>query len=529
MPIVTFKISRLNKLIGKKLDAGELEQALSSLGTAVESLEEDAIEVEVFPNRPDLLSEEGIARALRYYLGLEQELRMYELKRAKEEVFLDADALASRPYVRMFIVKNVRDFDFDSIIQMQEKLHITHGRKRKAVSIGIHNFDAITFPVYFKSVDDNFKFIPLGWDKEATINEILKKHEKGIAYGHLLKTSSSYPVWIDNKGVVLALPPIINGVYTAIDDETKNFVVDITGLDEKKVDEVSRILAAHFFELSNEVYDVKIDGKYLMNMDYRKKLVSKEEVRSYLGIDTDIKDMLLKMGLGYEDKGNKFYALVPPYRTDILHPIDVIEDIAIAYGYENFDASLPSIATIGEEAEGNKIMRALQLIFIGMGAIEVMNYHLSNEDVLFTKMNRESRNVVKVERPMNQEYDILRTDLMPLLLLNLQHNKLYEYPQFLFEIGTVFDGIEENNAFAFVYAGKCANFSKAKGIVERIVRDLGVNYEIKETYEPYFIKGRAALINSKLFNGVIGEIHPQILNNFDLELPVIAGEFRLKN
>ena len=528
MPTVNFKIARLKKLIGKELSIKDLENALSSLGTAVEGITEDIIEVEVFPNRPDLLSEEGVARALRYYLGLEHELKNYEIKKGKEEVFLSKDALAVRPYVRMFIARNVKNFDFDSIIQLQEKLHVTHGRRRKAVSIGVHNLDAVTFPVYYKGVKENFKFIPLGWEKEATIKEILEKHEKGIAYAHLLKNTSIYPVWVDSKGVVLALPPIINGVYTAIDENTKNFVVDVTGLDEKKVNETARILAAHFFELSDEIYDVKINGNYLMDMSYKKKLVSKEEVKSYLGIDMPIKDMLLKMGMGYEDKGNEFYALVPPYRTDILHPIDVIEDIAIAHGYENFDDSLPSIATIGEEHDNNKLIRSIQLIFTGMGAIEVMNYHLSNEDVLFTRMNKQPKNVVKVERSMNQEYDILRTGLMPLLLHNLQHNRLYEYPQFLFEIGTVFNGIEEDDAFAFVYAGKDANFSKAKGIVERIVKDLGLSYEIKEAREPYFIEGRAALINSKLFEGEIGEVHPQILNNFDLELPVIAGDFRFK-
>ncbi len=527
MPTVNFKISRLRKLIGKELSINDLENALSSLGTAVETIHEDLIEVEIFPNRPDLLSEEGVARALRYYLGLDHNLKNYNMKKGKEEVFLSKEALEVRPYVRMFIARNVKNFDFDSIIQLQEKLHVTHGRRRKAVSIGVHNLDVITFPVYYKGVKKNFKFIPLGWEREATIKEILETHEKGIAYAHLLENTSIYPVWVDSKGVVLALPPIINGVYTVIDEHTKNFVVDVTGLDEKKVDETARILAAHFFELTNEVYDVKIEGKYLMDMSYKKKIVSKEEVKSYLGVEMSLKDMLLKMGMGYEDKGNNFYALVPPYRTDILHPIDVIEDIAIAYGYENFDASLPSIATIGGEADNNKLFRALQHIFTGMGAIEVMNYHLSNEDVLFLRMNRKPEKLVKVEKPMNQEYDVLRTDLMPLLLHNLQHNKLHEYPQFLFEIGSVFKGIEENNAFAFVYAGKDANFSKAKGIVERIVKDLGASYKIKETNEPYFIEGRAAFIISKVFEGKIGEIHPQILNNFDLELPVIAGEFRL--
>ncbi|NPA38214.1 MAG: phenylalanine--tRNA ligase subunit beta [Candidatus Nanohaloarchaeota archaeon] len=523
MPTVLLNINRINKLIGKALSKDGLEQALTSIGTAVEKIEGEELELEVFPNRPDLLSEEGVARALRYYLGVQKHLITYDIKKGKEEVFTEKEALTLRPHIRMFIAKNVKEFSFEGLIQLQEKLHVTHGRRRKAVSIGVHDASAVSFPVYYKAVDSSFKFIPLGWEKEASIKEILEKHDKGIKYGHLL-TGTSYPLWIDAENKVLALPPIINGIYTAVSPKTKDFVVDVTGMDEKKVDEIAKILASHFYELTPEIYDVKINGNYYLDMSYRKKKVSGKEIQDYLGINIDVKKALFKMGVGYENET----ALIPPYRTDILHPIDIIEDVAIGYGYDNFEAVIPQIPGVGEEHTSNILERTIKAVFVGLNAIEVKNYHLSNEEIMFSKLNLTPQTIIEVENPMNQEYYMLRTHLTPQLLENLSHNKLYEYPQFIFEIGSVFEKLKEKRHLAFAYIGKDAGFSKAKGIMERLLKELGIKAEFLPHSSPFLLEGRSASIKSKILEGYFGEVHPSVLNNFELELPTIIGEFRIK-
>ncbi len=540
MPTITLKRKRLLGLVGKPIDNEELSYAISMIGTDLEEINNENIIVEVSPNRPDMLSEEGFARALRYFLELEDEIKQYKVNH--EDTYyaeINKKALKPRPYIAGAIVKNVKDFDeeaFESIINLQEKLHVTHGRKRKVASIGVHDLRKIEFPLKYTCVDENFKFTPLGWEREGSVKEILREHEKGKEYGHLLN-EGIYPVWIDNKGDVLALPPIINGCVTAISPETRNFFIDVTGTNERVVNEILNIVVTHLVELGGEVYSFRVGNSEYPDLSYKRKKVNLDYVNSLLGLNLNmnyIEELLLKMGLGFEKIDNKnFYALVPPYRTDILHPIDIVEDIGIAYGYDKFEPELPNIFTIASLSDETKFEDILRDTFIGMGAIEVLSYHLSNEKILHENMGIKNKTCIKVIHPMNEEYNALRDSIIPLLLEFLSKNKRYEYKQFIFEIGNVFykkDGdAKEEKHLAWACADTKASYEDAKAIVDALMRELGLTYKVEEEKCPFYIEGRCAkiIINDKEI-GHFGEIHPQIIRNFDLEVPIIGGEMDVR-
>ncbi len=424
MPTIRMNKKRFIKLLGKRLDDDELGYYISMIGTDLEEISPEEIIVEVFPNRPDMLSEEGFARAMRYFLGIDDKIKMYKVNESSYHAYVDKDI--SRKFVGCAVVKDV-DFDenaFRSLIELQEKLHITHGRKRSIASIGVHNLDVIEFPITYKRVNENFSFIPLGYDKEMTMKEILEKHEKGRQYKHLVK---SYEVWVDNKGDVLAFPPVINAQYTAIDENTQNFFIDVTGTNKRVVEEVLNIVVTHLLELDGETYKVYVNNSPYPILEYRQKTIDIDYVNKLLGLNLShnyIKDLLLKMGIGFKYKDEKrFNVLIPPYRTDILHDMDIVEDIAISYGYDKFSSTLPNIFTISKVSYKTKFENILRDIFIGLGALEVITYHLSNENILYKNMIIKKYTPIKVIHPMNEEYDTLRNSIFPLLLDFLSKNK----------------------------------------------------------------------------------------------------------
>ena len=541
MPTINMNKRRLMKLIGKELSDEELGYYLAMIGTDVESIDDKEVIVEIFPNRPDMLSEEGVARALRYFIGIERKIKKPKPKYEGKIAYLHKDALEIRPYARIGIVRNVKiDEDaLNSLIQLQEKIHITHGRKRRKVSIGVHDLSNISFPLHYKKVSSDYVFKPLGWEKEGSIKEILEKHEKGKEYGYLTDEKQGYVVWEDDKGNTIAFPPIINASITEVTPGTKDVLVDVTGTKEKEVEEVLNIVIWHLLELGGEVEQVKIlqdnISIFSPNLDYKTIKVSKNYIKEVSGLDLNDKDvdnLLLKMGM-YREKENVYY---PPYRTDILHPLDIVEDVVIAYGYDKVKEEEHVEGTIGEESKEEIMRREVRKILIGMGGVEVINYHLTNRETLERAMIYENK-VIETINPMNVEYNILRPSLFPILMKTLERNTRYEYPQFLFEIGTVFhleNTSKEEEHLAVVYSSKDANFSKIKGILIKIMEELGVDIEIREPNKEererygFLIEGRYSIItlNDEAI-GWFGEVHPRVISNFNIEMPVAGIEINL--
>ena len=544
MPTITLNLKEFNKMAGREFTMKELEDNLPMLGTAWEGSTEGEFSVEVFPNRPDMLSLEGLARAFSSFMNIKKGLRNYKAENSNYSIKVDPKLKEIRPYIVSCVIKNVNFTDelISSIMQLQEKLHMTHCRKRKKAAIGIYDFDKIAFPLKYTLKSGDTKFIPLGGKKEMDLEEVLRETQKGKEYGFLLKNLKEFPVLMDSNGKILSLIPILNSDDTKITEKTKNILVEVTGTNEKTALEVLNIVITSFADHGSSLYSVKIEHnkRTIMTPDLNPKKieVSLNYINKLLGLNLlkrDVENLLESMGYKLLQKRSDktFNVLIPCYRTDIMHPIDIVEDVAIAYRYNNFKPEKPDISTIGGESPLESFSRIARELIIGFGFQEVVTFMLTNVEKLFKKMGLKKVAVAEIRNPKTQEFCVVRNSLISSIMEVLSHNTINEYPQKIFELGDVILLDPKNDLGAKTVRKLCiaschrnAGFSEIKGTFESILQNLGLtSYNISEVSRPYFIKGRAAEIdiNGEIL-GVFGEIHPQILNNWNIEMPVSLGE-----
>ncbi|MBU2640079.1 MAG: phenylalanine--tRNA ligase subunit beta, partial [Nanoarchaeota archaeon] len=435
------------------------------------------------------------------------------------------------------IVKNLKfdDEKIKSIIQIQEKLHISYGRHRKKLAIGIYPLEKIKFPVTYKALPpEKIKFIPLEYNTVLNGRQILSKTPTGREYAHLLENEKVYPFFIDANNGILSMPPIINSNDTGkISLNTKEVFIECSGFDFNVLKKCLNMIVTALADIGGTIYSLTLDynGKKEItpNLTPEKIKLNLNYTNKILGLDlkeSEVKELLERMGYNYKAG----LVEIPCYRADILHEIDIIEDIAKAYGYENFKEEIPNVSTIASESYFVTFKRKISEILIGLGLLECSSFHLSNETSLNKKMNLKNP-LVEVEKPVNLDYNILRNNLLPNLLEILQKNKQYEYPQNIFELGIVFKKdekkiVKEIESLAIVKSQ--GNFTEIKQILDVLLSSLSLEYEILEVSNSSYIEGRVGniLVNNKKI-GTLGEINPEVLNNFEIEMPSSALEINL--
>jgi phenylalanyl-tRNA synthetase beta chain len=505
------------KLMEKKTGMTEADiiRILTDIGMPTERKDGHLV-VEITPNRPDLFPMEGMVRALLAYEG--GKAPEYKVLDGGYKMKAGKGVEASRPFVRCAVVKGVH-FDDESIkdaMQMQEKLHDTVGRKRKKVAVGLHNLDAIRFPLEY-AAGKGERFVPLEMDAEMGLDEILDKHPKGVAYAHLSRNAK---VVIKDADGVISYPPIINSERTKVDENTKNLLIDVTGTSEEAVEGVLNIIATAFADAGAEIYSVEIDGERYPKLNYRKMEYDGEEVECVLGDAVgkkEAKAALQKMG--YIVKGDGIY--VPPYRVDIISFIDVIEDIAIGFGYTNFKPELPQLPTIGSWIPGESDIHG---IMCGMGFLEAKAYALSNDRLL---AGTPDRGRAKIANSTSEEFNTVRTSLIPGLLGTCKTNKTRGLPQRFYELGGVWNGGEEKR-LGFLMVGQGAKFSGIQSALQTFAKEWGAELSLKPVEDARFIRGRCYSVHiDGKEAGVMGEISPKVLEEFELEYPVAACEIRV--
>lgn len=540
MPTITLNKKVFEKLAGKKLALGKLKDRISMLGTDLESIEGNEINVEVFPNRPDMLSEQGFARAFSSFIGVKKGLRKYDVKKSGEKVIVDNSVKDIRPYTACAIVKgmNFDDEKIKQVIQIQEKLHITYGRNRKKCAIGIYPYEKIKPPIRFVAKKpDEIKFQPLESYKEMTGLQILSQHPTGREYGHLLEGMEKFPVFIDSKNQVLSMPPIINSEQTGkITGKTKDVFVECSGFDFNVLQRCLNMVVAALADMGGKIYSMELDihGKKHTTPDLspEEMKVDIKYVNRMLGLklkEADIKKYLEMMGYGY----SKGKALVPAYRADILHPLDLVEDICIAYGYENLEPEIPKVATIAEEDKFYVFKDRIADILTGLGIIEVRTYHLDSRENQADRMNLKIE-PIEIANALSNEYNALRFWMIPSLMQVLGSNKHHEYPQKIFDIGTIFKkgktetGVEEADRLGIALCSEKADFTAIKQVLDYLMKMIDAKYEIRETECSAFIPGRIGRVSvNKKDVAYVGEISPEVLAKWDIQTPTATLELNL--
>ncbi len=541
MPTITLNKKVFEELVGKKLPLDKLKDRISMLGTDLEKIEGNEIHVEVFPNRPDMLSEQGFARAFSSFIGAKTGLRKYSVSDSGEKLVVDKSVQSVRPHTACAIVKGLKfdDEKIREVIQIQEKLHVTYGRNRKKCAIGIYPLEKIKFPIrYTAKKPGDIKFRPLESSKIMSANEILNSHPTGKEYAHLLEGNSVYPVFIDANDEILSMPPIINSHNIGkVTEKTKDIFIECSGFDFNILQKCLNMIVATLADMGGKIYSIELSypGKKFKppNLEPTKMKISLDYVNKILGLclnEKQLEVLLEKMGYGYE----KGFVLVPAYRADILHQIDFVEDIAIAYGYENFKAELVHVATTGEEDKFEKFKNKVVSMLIGLGMLELNTYDLIDRDLQTKKMLAEF-DVIEIADPVSLEYNSLRYWMIPSLLNVLKENKHNEYPQRIFDIGRVFKKdpsqetkIAEAERLGVLSCHLKADFTEARQILDFLFRALGIEYKIVEAEHPSFIAGRVGRVMvGKEKIAYIGELHPEVLNNFELDKPVVGFELNL--
>ena len=551
MPVIDIPLKRINKLINKDLTLDELEEYSLQLGADIDDKREDGIKVEYNPNRPDYCSIAGFARAVKGIADFEIGLPKYALKNSGVTVKVEKSVSKVRPFIQCAIVRNV-SFDANTIAELmntQETLHWVIGRDRKKVSIGIHDMRDIQGPFRYFGVDANtHAFLPLGEETEMTPKQICTEHPKGIKYAHLVNPEGIVPFLVDKNDGVLSFPPIINGVLTLVSEKTTDLFIDATGTEVKAVKNALEILTSSFAEEGYQVETVTVeypDGKKIVTPTFANEtwILRQKYVKEILGLDLtseEIEKHIKRSRFGIskvttKDKQNLSIE-VPSFRVDILHEVDLIEDIAISYGYHLMEPILDDIVQVGEQHPVFKLQNRCRDILAGLGFIEVVSWTLVSKDWHYKKM-RTSGNPVELLNPVSREFNIFRDSLIPSLMNILQKNKPFSLPQKIFDVGDIshIDEKLETSTTREIYLSGViihskVDFVEIKSNVEAILKAFGVSkYKLDTTDHPSFFEGRCAkiMVKSKKV-GVFGEIHPEVLNNFELENPVGAFEIEVE-
>ncbi len=539
MPVVELSYKRLQKLVGK-VSKKQISDSLPFLGLDIESQDNDQIRIEYSPNRPDYSTDFGIALGLQGLLGIKTGTVKFGVKKSnKYQITVKPTVSQIRPFVTGIIAKNgkIDDKTIKQLMTMQEDLHFGIGRKRKKSSIGIHDLDAISFPLVYTTTNRNHKFIPLNSENEISISEILTNTDVGKDYGSLLGESSQVPLILDENQNTVSFPPIINAAITTVTTKTKNLFVEVTGINKADVEDMLAVVATILQSAGFCLESVKITGSKNTSpkLAQRKMTVTSSLINQILGLNlttSKIISSLKKSRLDASSQGSSIICTIPAYRFDIFGPMDLIEEIALGYGIQNLEPTVSSSQTIGKTNPVSLKLKSLDQTMIGLGFLEALNSSLSSKRVLYDMTNRYPTKIISVLDSKSQEHTILRDSILPGLLENLSRNIHETYPQKIFETGTVFtfeNPISEKINFSGTSAHKDANFTEIKSIIQSALKiGFGINIETKTATNPTFEDGHcASIILNNTPIGIIGKIDSKIIKNYKIRVPVVGFEFSL--
>ena len=557
MPTITISYEALKKELGKPLSIEELENGLFDMGMELDSVEGDDLAVEVTAERLDLLSLQGLARALKSFLGLSPNVPRYRTLQGDETyaVKITDKVKQVRPFTVCAIVKNIQFSEerIREVIDVQEKLHATLGRGRVRGAIGIYPLETIQLPItYTADTPQNISFVPLGETREMTGAQILSQHETGREYAHLLEGLDMYPYFVDAKGNILSMPPIINSEKTGrVENSTTDIFIECSGFDKILLNELLTNLTTMFADMGGDIYEMTLkyesgESEVTPNILSKKRSFSNKTLEKFIGLKLtleELKPLLRKMMYEFVDAEYKdndeiiLHVTAPAYREDIWHEIDIVEDIARAYGYNNLPLTFPNISTIGDTLPLSDLREELATVMVGMGFLETYTFGLTSKiDQLEHMLLDEQKVGFMPVANGNETQTMMRISLLPEQLKCLVHNRNQPLPQRIFEgsfviIPDASKDVKCKNElhFAAAMTDKKVTFTQMRQALESLLKSKGLLPSFKPVEHPSFISGRAGVvIINNVAVGIIGEIHPQVLTNFGIVTPVVAFEINIE-
>lgn len=527
------------------IDAKMLDSTLTDLGMELESITNGVVEISITPNRPDMLDFTGIVRAINY---------MHRKRYPKDNYYASSSQIAKtitvsesvsniRPYISAIVARNINlsGNALKYLINFTEKICDTYGRKRKKIAIGLHDLSKISGEITYDVTDNGFMF-PLNEDVKRSFTDILKSSDMGIKYGDLIKNKDGLIPYISDEKNVLAIIPILNSNSTKVTSSTKDLFVDITGISQDAIDAIANILSCSFIDMGATIEQCKVVYKksniIVPSLKMRDITIKRFRIDETIGVKFETREAISFIErLGYNGAvyGTSLIAKVPPYRIDVLNDQDVIEDIAIGFGYNRIEPLNVLSSKQGLFNDMTLYTNKVAMLMVGLGFMECSNNYLTSENANFDMMNItkiERSSVVSIEYSKSPSINMLRTHIMPNLLQNLSISAHETMPQRIFEIGSIFKAerrnFKESLHLSFIVEHSKSNFSEIKSNIIAILNMLNIKYEFKMLSDPAFIEGRcAAIYSANKLIGRFGELHPSVLVNFSLEEPAAGAEICL--
>ena len=572
MPTISVEQELLRQLLKKhgiEHDIEQMDDRLPLLGTDIDACNEQLLEIEIFPDRPDLLSGETLARAIRPFLHGTQSEPALDVVKGALTMSVEPELEHIRPVIMGAVVRGLdiggdsedKDAFIKGLMEHQEKLHFALGRGRRRASIGVHDLSTLSPPFSVKAVSGDACFVPLGMEHEMTLHEILSSHPKGIDFAHLLEGMDTFPIITDRQGKILSFPPIINGNHTTVTHSTQDFFIEVTGWDRRACESSLMLVALQLAERGGTIESVEVTGcdgttEHLPKAEPIEHQVTQRLLDGLLGralTDEEIAIGINRMGgrfLGRKNATNctanpanrmadvleddvVLTFAMPRWRFDILHPIDLVEDVAIGHGYEDLGSDVPRAPLTAIPRDDSHMRRRIRESLQGLGLMQIQSLTLSNDVDQFEAMRwPEMGEVTRITNPITIEHTLLRQYLLPGLFRLMASNRHHDLPQAVYELGTVVRNHANGDRFAFLVAEQGGGFAAVRGRIQALMRDLG---EADYTIEPLsgtmgpWLAGRSAKVIIKGEHvGCFGEMDPSVSAHYELRVPLSGAEFDIQ-
>lgn len=568
MPTISVDQKLLASLLsrhGCQHDIADVDHRLPLLGTDIDRCDEEVLDIEIFPNRPDLLSAETLSLAMRGFLHNQPTLANESLESSGITLSVEPELATIRPVILGAVVRGldmVDDDEMDDFIKQlmdhQEKLHFALGRGRRRASIGVHDLTTLKPPFTVKAVERSHSFIPLAMEHAMTIDEILASHPKGVDYAHLLDGMEKVPIIEDAEGAVLSFPPIINGVHTTVQSSTRDLFIDVTGWDRRACESCLMLVALQAKERGGTLQTIQIidchgEQEVLPNWTPVHHRVPARLITTILGrelSDDELSNAMLRMGgtytgrspatsdeispsksMQFASEGEDMFGFdMPRWRFDLLHPVDIVEDIAIGHGYEDLGNDVPKAPMNAIPRPDDNLRRRIRTSMQGMGFMQIQSLTLSNDEDQFNRMRWKPFNeITRITNPITLEHTMMRHFLLPGLLRLLATNRHHDLPQSVYELGTVVRDHKNMDRLAFLTAERIGGFASIRGRIQAFLRDIGAENVVIEPLpdnEGPWLAGRSAkILLDGEWVGCFGEIDPSISQIFELLVPLNGAEF----
>ena len=566
------------KELGLSEDAAGLMELPTNipLGTSFSEalgLDDVVFELEITPNRPDCLSLIGVAREIRAETGNPLKLPQVNFKESETDirnltsVTIDAPDLCPRYAAR--VIQGVKVGESPAWLQ----------QRLESVGVGIIN-----------NIVDITNFVLMEYGQPLHAFDYHKLAENRIvvrraANGEQLTTLDEVERELTPDMLVIAdaekpvaLAGIMGGYDSEITETTCDILLESAYFNPSSVRSTAKALginteASYRFErgadpgivpaaldraaqlitelaggtICEGIVDVYPGQQPLTRIQLRP-----ERVNFILGTMIETAEMvqiLSRLDFDVETSGDIYQVTVPTFRSDITREIDLIEEIARVYGYDNIPTTLPKgDIPVPAPNPTTEVHKRIKRFLLAAGMMEAINYSFCAPtcfDKIRLDANDPLRDTLKLQNPLSPEMSVLRTTLLPSLLDNAQHNRNHQIDTIaLFEMGSVFirNGVQkEPERVAGILAGQIGegvysnpyrppDFFDIKGLVEGMLEVCGIaDYALQKADVPTFHPGRnAEVVSGDRRIGTFGEAHPEVLENYDLPYKAYLFEFDLE-